>query len=88
MKNGVVMELSHTTGAHGEIRMMKSYLLIIPLILAACSAPTDEEHRAKYRRDLADEVASGDKSFEQAGCEYRGGAWDHDSSACDEFVRP
>ena len=32
------------------------------------------DHR--YRSDLAARVASGEMTFEQAGCEYRGGGWD------------
>ena len=40
-------------------------------------------------RELADEVTHGDKSFEQAGCELRGGDWDDDRLICArEFMIP
>jgi hypothetical protein len=39
------------------------------------------------RRELADEVAHGDKSFEEAGCEYRAGEWDIQREACENPAR-
>ncbi len=41
-----------------------------------------EADNDKEVRDLADEVTHGDKSFEQAGCEHRGGDWDDDRRIC------
>ena len=38
--------------------------------------------RHKDVRELADEVIHGDKSFEQAGCELRGGDWDDSRLIC------
>lgn len=39
-------------------------------------AAQEERADGRERRRLADEVAAGTMSFEQAGCEYRGGDWD------------
>lgn len=60
---------------------MKVVFFIGLAMLAGCSQasdPGDRELRAAY----ADEVVAGDKSFEQAGCEYRGGDWDGDREMC------
>jgi hypothetical protein len=52
--------------------------------------PTVSEQQAeadqrKDRRDLADQVVNGDISFENAGCQYRGGDWDEKKEVCDRY---
>ena len=61
-----------------------------PLSEARTSADLRETQAASAdlrarRAALADEVVRGSMSFEQAGCEYRGGEWDRASSYCTLF---
>jgi hypothetical protein len=49
----------------------------------------EQADRDKDVHDLADQVVQGEKSFEQAGCEIRGGDWDDDRMLCArEFMIP
>lgn len=65
-------------------------LLIITSIflVAGCGEISEDQQREQFRADLADEVKAGQKSFEQAGCEFRGGDWNLERYACDEWERP
>lgn len=42
----------------------------------------DQANDRALRVSLADEVARGEKSFEEAGCDYRQGLWDDDAKTC------
>jgi hypothetical protein len=53
-----------------------------PLTQAERQAQADDR---KERRDLADQVANEDISFEEAGCQYRGGDWDDKKEVCDRY---
>ena len=46
------------------------------------AAREDRWDRAERKR-LAGEVVGGHLTFEQAGCEYRGGDWNYDANRCD-----
>jgi hypothetical protein len=64
-------------------------MVILMTALSGCDQPTTKLSEAQIAEqdrqqvsDLLDEVRHREKSFESAGCDYRGGEWDVERSIC------